>query len=136
MFLVRKGPKIGIPPTLNRGPNPHLKGGFGVPNLDPSRDSFHYRCWASKQMLMQMSWGMKCAKMTQASADLVHSKAACGCVGRSTQSHTTSVAINPISPRPSHDLEKGVFCPKKIPTFYVFPCRKKGFFDRKLPFPG
>ena len=33
------------------------------------------------------------------------------------------------------ELEKGVFGPK-IPTFHVFPCRKKrGCFDRKLPFP-
>ena len=34
---------------------------------------------------------------------------------------------NPHFPSPSQRLEKGVFGPK-IPIFYVFPCRKKGFF--------
>ena len=42
---------------------------------------------------------------------------------------------NPHFSSPSHDLEKGVFC-QTIPIFPVFPCRKKGIFDRKLPFPG
>ena len=42
---------------------------------------------------------------------------------------------NPHFPSPLQRLEKGVFGPK-IPFFYVCPCRKKrGFFDRKLPFP-
>ena len=41
---------------------------------------------------------------------------------------------NPHFPSPSQRLEKGVFGPK-IPIFDVFPCRKRGFFDRKLPCP-
>ena len=40
---------------------------------------------------------------------------------------------NPHFPSPLWRLEKGVF--GKNPHFlWVFPCRKKGFFDRKLPF--
>ena len=38
-------------------------------------------------------------------------------------------------PSPSHGLEKGVFC-EKIPIFPVSLAERRGFFDRKLPFPG
>ena len=43
--------------------------------------------------------------------------------------------VNNLAMVGSVNLEKGVFC-QKIPNFSVFPCRKKGIFDRKLPYPG
>ena len=41
---------------------------------------------------------------------------------------------NPHFPSPSHDLEKGVFC-QKSPVSLCSLVEKRGFFDRKLPFP-